>query len=170
MKTVKVKVYEYAELNDEAKEKALDWFLNACANDAMWWEDTKEDAKTVYIKLVGVDVGRGCSIEGSLTQSPSAVAQKIVSEHGPKCETHKTAKAFLDWEAKHGHESDHDDDETTQWFDERENMEETFEHDILEDYLSMARRNFEYEQSKEYLEEGIEANGYTFTEDGKRKG
>jgi hypothetical protein len=43
-----------------------------------------------------------------------------------------------------------------------------FKYALLEEYLSMLRREVDYMQSTEYIEEGIRANEYEFTEDGKR--
>lgn len=55
-----------------------------------------------------------------------------------------------------------DDDYTT-------DLEVDFKKELLEEYLSILRKGYEYIQSREYLEEGIRANEYTFLEDGTIK-
>ena len=47
-----------------------------------------------------------------------------------------------------------------------EEIDAEFEHTILEDYLSILRKEAEYLESREYAVEGIEANEYEFNEEG----
>lgn len=170
MKTVtkEYKVFEYVELSDKAKQKALEqvceWNI-----DLDWWDQVYEDAEQVGIKITSFDIDRGNNIEGSIITSVPEVIETILGNHGEQCETYKTAKRYqqaLKTLGERPSESDENADDG-KWEDERENTDHEFLNDILEDYLVMLRRDYEYQTSKEALEETIEANELEFTEDGK---
>lgn len=163
MREVKIKLYQYEELNEKAKEKALEWFANACSYDE-FWDYMYEDAERVGLKITAFDIYRQ-TIEGEILTSAPEVIQEILKEHGKNCETYKTAKryepSFKDLEAKRDAEDD-------TFEEEFEKTEHEFLQDILEDYLVLLKQEAEYRESREYLEEGIIANEYEFREDGKR--
>lgn len=163
MREVTVKVYQYDELNEKAKEMALNWFSNVCAHDE-FWDYIYEDAEHIGIKITAFDLYRR-TISGDIITSAPEVIEDILAEHGKDYETYKTAKryepTFKNLEAMRDNDDENFDDE---W----ENAEHEFKHDILEDYLVLLRQESEYRESKEYLEEGIIANEYEFTEDGKK--
>jgi RNAse (barnase) inhibitor barstar len=50
MKTVKVKVFEYSELNKDAQEKARQWYLDGNSNDDFWCDFIKEDFHSFLTK------------------------------------------------------------------------------------------------------------------------
>ena len=155
MKTIKVKVYQYSELNEKAQEKARNWFLEG--NDfQIEWENIQEDAKNVGVELTAWDYNR--NIEGELLLDFSQVMANIIKEHGKDCETHKTAKAY---QKKYNALTEEQDEE-------KEELEQEFLQSILEDYRIMADKQSDYIQSEEYIKEMMEANEYTFLEDGKR--
>lgn len=156
MRTKTIKIYSYAELSDDAKKRAVTWFLETGIDSDFAWDDMKEDAKMVGIELTGYDYCRYC--EGELTESFPSVLDKILKEHGDMCETYKTAKEYKDKLVKLTDEQD----------DEREELEAEFLASILEDYRIMMDKDLDYHQSKEYIAEVMEANDYEFTEDGKR--
>lgn len=164
MREIKVKLYRYDELNEEAKERALEWFSNACSNDE-WWDYTYEDAENVGLKITSFDCDRGNSITGEIITSAPQVIQDILAEHGKTCDTYKTAKSYKSTfkRLEEMRDEDHPDFE-----DEFEKAEKELLHDLLEDYLVTLRHEVEYMQGREYLEEGIRANEYEFLEDGKR--
>jgi hypothetical protein len=88
-----------------------------------------------------------------------AVSAAILKDHGPDCETTKTAKEFLvELSADDLCGGDIDDIETD------------FLHSLLEDYSIMLQNEYEYLLSDECVDETILANGYTFTKNGKREG
>lgn len=45
MRTIEVKLYQYNELSDKAKEKAREWWRNVNASDTFWHEFAIDDAK-----------------------------------------------------------------------------------------------------------------------------
>jgi hypothetical protein len=153
-----ITVYQYSELSEAAKERAREWFLSAGAGDSWAWDSTNEDAAQVGIKLDGI--GRGGSMSGALTLDFTQVMAQIIENHGEMCDTHQTAKRY---------QADYlkiDEGETGD--EAREDLEEEFRREILEDYRIMCEKEQEYQASEEYISEMMEANGYEFTENGKR--
>ncbi len=172
MKTIKTKVYQFNELSDEAKEKAIERFADINV-DHDWWECTYEDAATVNLKLTEFDIDRSSYCKGQFIENAEDTANAIVKHHGESCETHKTAINYLDeidqlwvkWPEKLDDE-DYDENEA-----ERENQQQMladeFLKDILEDYRIMLQKEYEYLTSEEAIVETITINEYDFTEDGK---
>ncbi len=167
-------LYKFEELNETAKEKARDWYREASAYDE-WWDYIYEDAKRIGLKITGFDLNRG-DIHGTIID-PEATAHSILKEHGEACDTYKTAKGFLDSlaplqaeiassGANAGMMSD------DEFFDKIENQVETlstdFKYDLLQDYLSMLRKEEEHYFSTETVTENIQANEYEFLENGKK--
>lgn len=88
--TKTINLYTFDELSDKAKEKARNWFREACAYDE-WWENTFEDAKQIA-KLMGIEIkniyfrgfssqGDGACFEGSYAHKVASVA--AVKEYAP---------------------------------------------------------------------------------------
>lgn len=158
MKTIETIVYEYDELSEEAKEKAREWCAKGIA-DYDWWDCVYYDAKEVGIEITGFDLYR-YEITGKLLDDAVTVAEKIIKEHGPETETAITARAFLKDYALIPNANE----------DAKEEAVEDFTHDILEDYRIILQREYDGMFDREYLEDAIRANEYTFKEDGKRFG
>ncbi len=171
MKTIKVKVFEYSELEDKAKEKARSWFSESIF-DFDWYDYIYDEAKSLGFEITSFDLYRH-DIEGKIKTSCGDISKAIVKEHGKTCETYKTAKQYqkdlkaLGLEPEYNEQNN---DVLEQWDANKEALDAEFFKALLQDYLSMLRKESEYMESLEYLEEGIEANGYTFTKDGKRFG
>lgn len=175
IKTTETKVYTWEELTDEQKEKALSklYDLNT---DYEWWDGVYEDAEQVGIKITSFDLDRNRHAEGKFISSAVEVAKAIVKDHGPDCETYKTAKVFLDTVNPMIELRDNfaDDDNTTEEeykaFDDNtdkiEELEDEFKKSILEDYSIMLQKEYEYLSSEEAIIETIEANEYEFDEEG----
>ena len=178
MKTIKVKIYNYAELNEEAKQKAAQWFVEGNVTDAFWWE--KEDAKQIGLLLETCDIYHR-DITGRFVTEAETCARSIVKEHGESCETFQTATNYLkelealgtvpDLVIPHTNEEENAfDDKCEEYDSNKEAIDEAFLKDILQAYLSIFRKGLDYEESAEYIRELMESNGYTFTKDGKRFG
>lgn len=163
--TIETTLYQYAELEDRAKEKARDWYYQASSGDE-WWESVYEDAEQAGIKITEFDIDRGNMIKGSFINSAEETAAYILANHGETCETHKTALKFSDNMSSLAN--------MTTVPDNLEDLEDEFRADfkqsILEDYLSTLRKEYEFQTSQETIEENIEANEYTFTAEGNRFG
>lgn len=166
MRTETVNVLKFAELSDEAKETARNW-MRECITVEDWSDHiVNEDAASVGIKITGWDIGRGNSIDGTIDDT-EGTAHQIVKNHGDECDTYKTAAAYLKErdELIDTFKEGADEDYTDEKLDE---LGEEFSRAILEDYLSMLRKEYEYAYSDEAIDENIEANEYDFDEDGER--
>lgn len=173
MRTIQTTVYTFEELSDEAKETAL----NECREynvDYAWYEQTEEDAKNVGLDVREFNIDRR-TIRGEFTESACYCAEKITTEHGDQTDTYKTAASFLeDWKAlvakfSDGENLEEVDPDLEYEFDlEADDLENDFRKAILEDYLSILSKDYDYLVSDEAVKECILANEYEFTEDGKR--
>lgn len=152
MRTVETKVYPFEELPDEIKEKVVVNMADINV-DFEWWDTTYMDAENVGIRLTEFDIGRGSYCRGDFIEDAEEIARKIITVHGPDCETHKTAIEFL------GH--------ITEDEDEQAELEADFRRSILEDYRIMLQKDYEYLTGEEAIVITIEANEYEFTVDGK---
>lgn len=170
MKTRIQNVYQFEELGDAAKEKARRWWRESLCYDE-WWDSTYEDAERAGIKITSFDLDRA-DITGKFIEDACNAAHAIVDDHGPDCETFKTATKFLAERDKLVDEWPRDEDGEID--DEREmdsqldEIESEFLHDILEDYLIMLRKEIEYQESDEQVDEAITINEYDFDIDGNR--
>lgn len=162
MRKVTVKVYQYDELNDKAKERARGWFLQGRDNrDA--FDNIVEDAKQVGLLITELYQHR--ANEGGFEVGPMDTIDRILANHGDICETYKTATRYKE---RLGYFSEDDDDETSVEYENYQNAKREFLHDLLEDYRVMCDKEVEYQQSEEYVSEMMKANEYEFTEDGRR--
>jgi hypothetical protein len=153
MKKISITVYQYSELSDKAKERARNWYLRDF-DGQFEWDCIKEDAKIIYLRLDGTD--EHGSMDGSFIQSARVTSEAILKNHGEKCDTYILAQNFeKEWEAL----PDTDDDG-------REELESEFLRALLEEYRVMYEKNMEYQSSEEAIAEIMEANEYTFLEDG----
>lgn len=177
MKTIELKVYEFDELSDLAKDKARNWYREG-ALDYEWWESTYEDAARIGLRITSFDLDRNrhaCGEFNCIGQGEQC-ASLILTEHGKDCETFKTATAYLADLAKLNAEIEavDGDDETNvefeTWQDKRGELEGEFLGSLLEDYSIMLQRECEYIMADEQVDESIRANGYTFDEAGNREG
>jgi len=162
VRIISVEVFNYDQLSDAAKERARQWYSEASCHDE-WWDCIYEDAANIGLKLSGFDLDRNRHAEGKFTLDAITVARNIYENHGSICETFKTAKAFvIDMEGL--------DKTSDEYEDIARDKEQHFLQALLEDYSVMLQLEADYRQSREHLQEMIEANGYTFTENGKRFG
>jgi hypothetical protein len=159
METISVNVYQYHELNDNAKEKARNWYLEG-QGFSFEWDNIKEDAKNIGVELNEWDYGR--HIKGSLLFSAEQVIEKILKEHGECCDTWKTAKEYQNKFDILNLENEEEKEE--EW----EELRNDFKQAILEDYRIMCDKEYDYTQSEEYIKEAMTANEYTFLDNGQR--
>ena len=100
-------------------------------------------------------------------------AYAILKEHGEKCDTMATASQFLkrvdNIEAKYSEIVNYGENEAYEREEEINDENEHFLHNILQNYLLILKKEFEYLTSEEAIIETIESNEYTFTEDGELK-
>jgi len=173
MRIKETKVYTFSELNEDAKQKALENLSDININYYEWWEYIYSDAEEIGCEINGFDLDRGnyCNLEFHLTGFE--IADKIVANHGERCKTYQTAKQFL---------TDYDDlvflhsdgkntkvvaeDHEIDFDNELDELEEEFKKSLSEDYRIILSNEYDYRTSEEAIIEIIEANEYEFDEHG----
>lgn len=157
MREINVKVYQFDELSEEAQQKAL----YECREYGLydWHLATYEDAEQIGLKITGFDIDRGSYCKGEFTKHPLDVVRAIIENHGEQCDTYKTAMRHAP-ALKLALESEYENAVKAE--------EHEFLHDILEDYLVMLSKEYEYQISDEAVKEMIEANEYEFLDSDKR--
>jgi len=170
MKTKTIEIFEFNELSESAKDKALD-NVRQGSYQSEWWDCTYEDAQAIGLCLTGFELDRHRRALGNFEDSAEACAHLIVDNHGEACETYKTATVYLadrfntienapvDGNGELASEYNLDCD--------LNDLDAEFLRSILEDYSMQLQRESEYLDSKEHLLEMIDCNGYTFTSTGK---
>lgn len=164
MKTITKNVYQFSELSEQAKQKALSELCELCDINTQfeWWEFSCEDAEKVGLKITSFDTYHK-KIEGSLTLSMEESINSILKEHGKACDTHKLALEYS--EKIQSLNNDIEDEYNLN--EKMQDLEKDFKYSLLEEYLSMLEKEYDYETSEEQIISTIEANDYHFTEDGK---
>jgi hypothetical protein len=155
MRVIKTTVYEFDELSDKAKTNALEemWDINV---DYDWWHWVYDDAETVGIKIQGFDIGRGQSVNFEFIDSALDTARAIEEGWGEQCDGYKESVQFrIQWE-----------ETATQA--EADELERKYKRCLHKVYLDMLDKEYEYQTSSEAVKQTLIANGYEFTEDGKR--
>jgi hypothetical protein len=169
MKEIKIIVYSFDELSEDAKQKAIQ--ANRDINfDFKWWDHTYDDAKSIGLKIESFDLDRNKHATGAFILGPLEVAQNIINEHGEHTETSKTAKHFL---SSHVELFVNYLNPESEFYESKETendliyLEEEFLSNILKDYANILQREYEYLSSDEAIIETIEANEYNFLKRGK---
>lgn len=167
MKTKTINLYSFSELSEDAKQKAIEnlWDINVDFSD---WDNTIEDAKEIGLTIKKLSDHN--QNKGDFISNAENCAKLILSSHGEHCNTYNSAKEFLDkylpakeiWDANEDNESF-----PFEYENEATELSEDFLHSLLEDYRIKRNKDYEYLTSEDAIIEAIEANEYTFTEDGK---
>jgi hypothetical protein len=169
MKTKTIEIYSFAELSEEAKEKAIQQFSDLNLYDD-WWDCIYEDAEEIGLKITEFDIDRNRYAKGDLYYTCREVAQKIMDNHGELCDTYILAKSFMqDWstqEEAFNNDPDNEDDDFED-SSEADDLCEEFERALLEEYSCILEKEYEYRHSEAAIIETIEANEYEFTKNGK---
>jgi hypothetical protein len=192
MRQETINIFTFEELSEEAQEKVLQEFSGINVNYE-WWEFIYDDAKNVGVEIDGFDIGRGNRISGSIDDLET-VCNKIIIEHGESTETAILALEYLDkfivlnarldravdvmdeidrrYEDLNPEKADRVYDTADGIIEDCEDtiqdLAEEFEREILECYLTILRKEYEYLTSEEAIIETIQANEYEFTEDGSQ--
>lgn len=131
---------DWENIPDNVREKIFQKYGDI-SMDYEWWEFILDDAKEVGIVIKSFDTYHG-QIDGRLIFDASKVKKLILENHGSNCETHKTVNRY-DLRRK-------------------DFSEQQFEHELLQDYLTMLRKEYEYLTSEEAIVETFQANEYVF--------
>jgi hypothetical protein len=169
--------YSFSELSDDAKEKAVE-NMSDCNVDYGWWEGVYEDAKSLGLIITESDVYRS-TIDGRLELSLLDSCKIVRKNHGKHCGTFKTAKqylseyctAFVEWLS---YQDTEDEEDWTrldwfkdfEWSEEAEDITKNYRMAMLEEYIVLLRKEYEYLASRDAIIETIMANEYLFDETG----
>lgn len=152
-------VYVFDELSESAKEKAREWFREGVRDDD-WYEVTYEDASRVHLIIKEFDIYRG-TVDGYLTRTFKDTIEAIYKEHGKTSNTFKLAARYhLKLEQATSQIGGFDQT------DDYEVMRKEFVRELLEEYLCLLRREYEYLLSNESIDETIRVNEYEFDNQG----
>ncbi len=173
MKTITTTVYDYAELNDEAKGKAKQWFFSTWPNHG-WHDTVVEDAAMVKLKLSDFSMDSTSFISTpdlEFMDGGNSTAQLILENHGEDCDTYKAAIAFE--KAKDAFPELPSIDAPDYAEIERRNCEafDALEGDFMQElgecYRRMLQAEYDAMFEESYVANHMAANDYTFTVDGK---
>jgi hypothetical protein len=159
MKTKTINLYEFDELSDQAKQRAI--ANNCCINVDYreWYHSVYDDAENIGLKITGFDLDRNRHCTGQAIDDVLTMAHKIKTDHGFDTPTYKLANEFIkDYAAL-----DEDIDAG-----ELRDFENKFLKSILEEYSVLLQREYEWLTSEEPIVDTLRANEYEFLEDGSR--
>ena len=178
MRTIETKAYQFEELDEQTKEKAIDNNRYIGVEDNFWYEFIKEDLISVGIQLRSFDIERGSFAEIHLEDFYDT-CEKIIDSHGENCETYKIAERYIKeynsikekMDNLEEYENDNSDEEhlnkLMQLDKDLEDLDEEYQKEFSEEVLSMLRKEYEHMTSDESIIEMFDANEYEFTDQGK---
>lgn len=172
MRKIEVMLYEFSELNEAAKKRAVERFREINV-EYEWWDCTYDGMAESGIIIREFDMYRG-TIESNIDDKYQT-AQTIISDFGEAMEFSIISKQFLtDRDAlvkKYG-EGNQIDGYSVKYefygeFDrDLDDLESEYHETLNEAMLQFLRDEYEYLTSDEAVIDSIEANKYEFTEDG----
>ncbi|MBT2560171.1 hypothetical protein J7E50_02910 [Pedobacter sp. ISL-68] len=170
MKTVHLNLYPFAELSEDAREKALNdhRFINV---DDAWWDSIYEDANQSGLKINGFEFDTGYYCNAEFTEDAIFCAGKILDAHGENTPTYQTALSF--WTRRNGIVAGSPKDQNAEFenVEELDDLLDKAEDDFLTairwEYHSLLIREYNCQTSDTAITETLEANDYHFTADGK---
>ena len=128
------------EIPDNVREKIFQKHGDMLV-DYGWWESVYDDAESIGLKIKYFDIDGG-RISGYLMYDAFITKKLILANHGKSCGTYQTVKRY-DLRRKDFSESE-------------------FEHELLQDYLTILRKEYEHLTSEEAIVEMFQANEYIF--------
>ena len=159
MRKIEVMLYEFRELNDAAKEKAIERFRDFNV-DYDWWSNTYDGMAECGITIHEFDTYSG-TIKSEIDYKYET-AKTIISDWGETMGLHVLSKQFLlDREVLVKHL-----DSLDKFHPDLNDLEVKYHHDLNEEILEMLREEYEYLISDEAVITSIDINEFEFAEDG----
>jgi hypothetical protein len=172
MKTIKLNIYKFAELPGDGKKKAIE-NLSDINVDFDWWNYMYSDAKAIGLIITSFDIDRR-QITGQMDNTMLKSIDLIKADHGESCNTHKIASDFLQqYNTMFAKFEDTDcigyvlEVMECEFDNELDELEKSYLNELLEEYLVLLRKEYEYQTSEQSVTETIKANDYDFTENGE---
>lgn len=169
MKTVRMNLYEYHELSPESQDRAAEQFANS-TTDYAWWEYVCDMADSNDVKITEFDLDHGF-IKGSLKTDVFTICRDMVKHCERSMALYKLARGTIrdlwssrrEWIAAAVDDADEYFEESREYDD----IETEFTREVLEEYLIILRKEYDYLTSRECIASMISGNGYLFTENGE---
>src|ERR1700748_953061 len=93
MKTIQLKLYQFEELPEKGKEKAI--ADNADFNvNYNWWDMVYDDARNIGLKITGFELDRAHYCNADYINDAIYTARQITIEHGEQTDTYRIATEF----------------------------------------------------------------------------
>ena len=162
MKTIKIKVYKFDELEKQTKEKVIENYRYINVDNTFWYDCIKEEFNSLGLEIQEFNLDRG-NYAKIYIDNLEETSKKIIEEFGDSVLIKQTAKNYInEYEKIQANFKEDEDIER-----EVELLDEQYEKEYSEDILSYLRSSYDWEISDEAITETIEANDYDFTTDGK---
>jgi len=172
MNTHTINTYFFNELNDTAKETALNDHRYFLGNFG-WWEDTILDAKLSFgINIKSFEFETSQKIDIEFSETLEKIAKEIIAQWGDNTALNKDAHCYLQSRQKTYAEAEKDENGDVldselleEKLDENDNA---FKDDICQTYLNMLEEEFEWLISDECIGDHLQGMECEFLENGKR--
>lgn len=155
MEVVEIKIYSFEELDDDAKERAREWWRNGL--DYPWFSESIDSirafAKHFGVSLMDWEIGGGRNYIKTDATKDNFRGVRLADINPDFMPTGYCLDADL-WEAFY--------DEFKKTGDAKHAFEQA-----LEDALCAIQRDIEYQYSNEAVDESLRFNEYQFTDDGR---
>ena len=162
MKTIKIKVYKFDELDKQTKEKVIENYRYINVDNTFWYDCIKEEFNSLGLEIQEFNLDRG-NYAKIYIDNLEETSKTILHEFGDSVAIKQTAKNYInEYEKIQANFKEDEDIER-----EVELLDEQYEKEYSEDILSYLRSSYDWEISDEAITETIEANDYDFTTDGK---
>lgn len=170
MKIIQLKLYQFSELPEQGKERAI--ADNADFNvNYNWWDMVYEDAKNIGLKITGFDLDRAHYCNAEYIHDAIYTARQITIDHGEQTDTYRIATDFqasrdlivTTWPKDEVGEFEQADE-----LDEAlDSCEDRFLKSLCHQYLRILDNEYDHLTSDEAIADALIANEYWFTADGK---
>lgn len=170
IKIINLEVRQFQDCNKELQDKIIERYAKTNV-DYEWWDSIYDDAKTIGLEITGFDIDRGNYCKGDFKQNIQVVAQNIINKHGNTCDTYKNGINFLQ-EVKIIENRIREIDKFPEDIgylreEELEELESNYKYNLLEDYKSLLKHEYEYLTSKESIINTLTVDEYYFDDNGK---
>lgn len=178
MRIIETKAYQFQELDEQTKEKAIDNYRYISVEDGYWWEYIKDGLADVCIELGSFNIERESFAEIHLEDFYDT-CDLILKFEGENNEIYKIAERYIEEynsikekiDNLEQYENDYSDEEyedkLMEYDEDLNDLDEEYQKEFSEEVLLILRKEYEYMTSNEHIIEMFEANVYEFTDQGK---
>jgi len=170
MKTIQLHLFQFGELSEKARTKAIS--DNADFNvNCDWWDMVYEDARNVGLKITGFDLDRAHYCNAEFIHDAIYTARQVRLEHGEQTDTYRIATEFQeqrDGMVNHWPKDANGDFEQVDDLDAQlDDGDDAFRKSLCRLYLRILDNEYDHLSSDEAIGDALIANEYWFTADGQ---